>query len=122
MTFIRSTSVVTDTAITVGNLSGGTNGKVVRLSGSNTVSDASNTDSTVQLNAILIKQNNVYYASGVVSGFTSLSAGSPYFLASDGSITSTPPTPTSTTKVVYLGFALNTTDLLFRPGTPIAGV
>jgi hypothetical protein len=122
MTFIRSTSVVTDTAITVGNLTGGTNGKVVRISGSNTVTNASNTDTAVQLNAILIKQNNVYYASGVVTGFTSLSAGSPYFLASDGTLTSAPPTPTASTRVLFLGFALNTTDLLFRPGTPISGV
>jgi hypothetical protein len=122
MTFIRSTSIVTDTAITVDNLTGGTNGKVVRVSGSNTVSDAANTDSAVQLNAVLIKQNNVYYASGVITGFTSLSAGSPYFLGVDGSLVSTPPTPSGSTRVLYLGFALNTTDLLFRPGTPISGV
>lgn len=122
MTFIRSTSVVTDTAITVGNLTGGTNGKVVRVSGSNTVTNAANTDTAVQLNAVLLKQNNVYYATGVVTGFTSLSAGSPYFLASDGSLTSSPPTPTSSVRVLYLGFALNSTDLLFRPGTPISGV
>jgi hypothetical protein len=122
MTFIRSTSVVTDVALTVGGLTGGTNGKVVRVSGSNTVTNAANTDTTVQLNAILIKQNDVYYSAGVVTGFTSLAAGSPYFLAGDGTLTSTPPTPTSSVKVVYLGFALNTTDLLFRPGTPIAGV
>lgn len=122
MTFIRSTSVVTDTAITVGNLTGGTNGKVVRITGSNTASDASNTDTAVQLNSVLLKQNNVYYASGVVSGFSSLSAGSPYFLASDGTLTSAPPAPSSTVRVLYLGFALNSTDLLFRPGTPISGV
>jgi hypothetical protein len=122
MSFIRSTSIVTDTAITVGNLTGGTNGKVVRISGSNTVTNAANTDSAVQLNSVLIKQNNVYYASGVVTGFSSLSAGSPYFLASDGTITSAPPTPSSSVRVLYLGFALNTTDLLFRPGTPISGV
>jgi hypothetical protein len=122
MTFIRSTSIVTDTAITVDNLTGGTNGKVVRVSGSNTVSNAANTDSAVQLNAVLIKQNNVYYASGVITGFTSLSAGSPYFLGVDGSLVSTPPTPSGSTRVLYLGFALNTTDLLFRPGTPISGV
>jgi hypothetical protein len=122
MTFIRSTSIVTDTAITVDNLTGGTNGKVVRVSGSNTVTNAANTDSAVQLNAVLIKQNNVYYASGVITGFTSLSAGSPYFLGVDGSLVSTPPTPSGSTRVLYLGFALNTTDLLFRPGTPISGV
>jgi hypothetical protein len=74
------------------------------------------------LNAVLIKQNNVYYASGVITGFSSLAAGSPYFLGTDGSLTSSPPTPTSSVRVLYLGFALNATDLLFRPGTPISGV
>lgn len=119
--FITSTSVITDTAITVPNLTGGTNGKVVRVNGSNTVTDAFNSASAVQLNAVLIKMDNIYYAAGVVSGFTSLSAGSPYFLGADGSITSTPPTPSTTTRVLYLGFALNTTTLLFRPGIPISG-
>lgn len=119
--FIRSTTTVTDTAITVPSLTGGTNGKVVRVSGTNTCTDALNTDSAVQLNSVLVKQGNVYYAQGVVTGFTSLSPGSPYFLDSTGSITSTPPAPSSTTRVLYLGFALNTTDLLFRPGTPISG-
>lgn len=122
MTFIRSTSIVTDTALTVDNLTGGTNGKVVRISGSNTVTNAANTDSAVQLNAVLIKQNNVYYASGVITGFTSLSAGSPYFLGSDGSLVSTPPSPSGSTRVLYLGFALNPTDFMFRPGVPISGV
>lgn len=122
MSFIKSTGVVTDTAITVPYLTGGTNGKVVRISGSNSVTDAANTDSPVQLNSLLIKQGNVYYASGVVTGFSSLSAGSPYFLSTAGAITSTPPTPSSTTRVVFIGFAINTTDLVFRPGTPISGV
>lgn len=122
MAFIKSTSIVTDVAITVPNMSGGTNGRVVKLVGDNTAENASNTDATVQLNAILIKQDDVYYASGVVPGFTSLSAGSPYFLAGDGTLTSTPPVPSASVKVVYLGFAINATDLLFRPNIPIAGV
>lgn len=121
MSFIKSTSIVTDTAITVPNLTGGTNGKVVRVNGINTVTDASTTNSAVQLNCVLIKQADVYYATGVVPGFTDLSPGAPYFLASNGTITSTPPVPSSTVRVLYLGFALNTTDLLFRPGIPISG-
>lgn len=119
--FITSTSVVTNTALTVDNLSGGTNGKVVRMSGTNTVTDASNTNTTSQLNTVLIKMNNVYYGAGVVSGFSDLSPGSPYFLSTAGNISSTPPTPTSSVRVLYLGFALNTTDLFFRPGIPISG-
>jgi len=121
MAFIKSTSIVTDTAITVPGLSGGTDSKVVRISGINTATNASSTDTTTQLNCVLFKQNGVYYASGVISGLTSLSAGSPYFLTTGGDITSTPPTPTTTTRCLYLGFALNTTDLLFRPGIPISG-
>ena len=119
--FITSTSVVTTTALSVGGLSGGTNGKVVRVNGTNTVTDASNTDTTSQLNTVMIKMNNVYYTGGVVTGFTSLSPGSPYFLSTAGNITATPPTPTTSTRVLYLGFAINTTDLVFRPGIPITG-
>jgi hypothetical protein len=121
MPFIKSTSIITSTAVIVSSLTGGTNGKVVRVDGENTVTDASNTDSVTQLNAVLIKIENIYYASGVISGFTSLSAGSPYFLGSDGSIVSTPPTPSATVRALYIGFAINSTDLVFRPGIPISG-
>lgn len=119
--FITSTSVVTDIALTVAGLSGGTNGKVVRINGTNTVTDAANTDTASQLNTILIKMNNVYYSQGVVSGFTGLSPGSPYFVGLAGNITSTPPTPSATVRVMYIGFAINETDILLRPGIPISG-
>lgn len=121
MSFVKSTSIVTDTAITIPNLSGGDNGKVVRMSGSNTVTNAANTDTVVQLNTVLIKQGGIYYSSGVVSGFSGLSAGSPYFLSTSGNITPNAPTPTSSTRALYLGFAINETDLVFRPGIPISG-
>ena len=119
--FITTTSVVTDTAITVPNLTGGTNQRVVRINGTNTVTDAAQTDTVSQLNSVMVKTGNVYYAGGVVPGFTGLSAGSSYFLSTAGNITATPPTPSASVRVLYLGFALNTTDLLFRPGTPITG-
>lgn len=121
MSFVKSTSVITDTAITIPDLSGGTNGKVVRISGTNSVVDASYTDSVAQLNTVLIKQGGVYYSSGLINGFSGLSAGSAYFLSSNGNITPNAPTPTSTIKALYLGFAINETDLVFRPGIPIAG-
>ena len=121
MPFVKSTSIITSTAVTVPGLTGGTNGKVVRVNGENTVTDAANTDTVSQLNTILLKVDNVYYASGVVTGLTSLAAGSPYFLGSDGSIVSTPPIPTTSVRALYLGFALNSTDLVFRPGIPISG-
>jgi len=120
--FITTTSIVSDIAITVPNLSGGTNQRVVRINGTNTVTDAAQTDTVSQLNSVLIKTGNVYYASGVVPGFTGLAAGSSYFLSTSGNITATPPTPTSSVRVLYLGFALNGTDLLFRPGIPITGI
>lgn len=121
MSFIKSTSTITDTAITIPNLSGGTNGKVVRVSGTNSVTDASYTDTVAQLNTLLIKQGGIYYSSGLVTGFSGLSAGSAYFLSTSGNITPNAPTPTSTIKAIYLGFAINETDLVFRPGIPIAG-
>ena len=121
MAFVKSTSIVTDTAITIPNITGGTNGKVVRISGSNSATDASSSDSVTQLNTVLLKQGGIYYTSGLVTGFSSLSAGSPYFLASDGTLTSSAPTPTASVRALYLGFAINTTDLVFRPGIPISG-
>jgi len=119
--FITTTSVITNVAITVPNLTGGTNGRVVRINGTNSCTDASQGDSTSQLNTVLIKSGGIYYASGVVPGFTSLNPGSAYFLSTAGNITATPPSPTASVRVLFLGFALNTTDLLFRPGTPITG-
>lgn len=119
--FIKSTNTITDVAITIPNLTGGDNGKVVRVSGSNTVVNASNADSAVQLNAVLFKQGNNYYAFGLITGLTSLSPGAPYFLAADGSLTSSPPTPTASVRTLFIGFAINTTDLIFKPGTPISG-
>lgn len=119
--FITSTSVVTDIALTVPNLSGGDNGKVVRIIGTNQCTNAAQGDTTSQLNTVLVKMHNEYYAAGVVSGFTGLNPGSSYFLSTFGNITATPPIPSSSVRVLYLGFALNTTDLLFRPGIPISG-
>lgn len=121
MAFVKSTSIVTDTAITIPGLSGGDNGKCVKISGTNTASNALNTDSVTQLNTILFKQGGIYYSSGLITGLSSLSAGSPYFLGADGTVSSAAPNPTSTVRALYVGFAINTTDLVFRPGIPISG-
>jgi len=121
MSFVKSTDVITDVALTVSGLSGGTNGKVVRINGTNTATDASSGDTSIQLNNVLIKVNNIYYSWGLVQGFSGLSAGSALFLASDGTPTATPPTPSSTVRSLFLGFAVNSTDIIFRPGTPISG-
>lgn len=121
MSFFTSSQATTQIAQTVPNLTGGTNGKVVRISASNTCVDASYNNSSTQLNAVLLKSGDVYYSSGLVSGFTGLTAGSSYFLGSDGSITSSPPSPSASVRVLYIGFAVNSTSLIFRPGIPIAG-
>lgn len=121
MAFVKSTSTLSSDAVTVPNLSGGDNGKVVRISGANTVVNAANTDTSTQLLTVLIKIGGIYYASGVVSGFSSLSPGVPLFLDATGGLTSSPPTPTSSTRALFIGFAINTTDIIFRPGTPISG-
>jgi len=121
MAFIKSTSTLSADAVTVPNLSGGDNGKIVRISGSNTAVNAANTDTSTQLMSVLLKIGDEYYATGTVSGFTGLTPGSPYFLDASGGIVSSPPTPTATTRSLFIGFALNTTDIIFRPGIPISG-
>jgi len=121
MAFIRSTATLASNAVTVPNLSGGTDGRIVRISGSNIATDASNTDTSTQLQSLLAKVNGEYYAAGVVSGFTGLSAGIPYFLGVNGVLVSTPPTPSASVRSVLIGFAINSTDIIFRPGMPISG-
>lgn len=121
MAFVKSTSTLSADAITVPNLSGGDNGKVVRISGSNTATNAANTDTATQLQTVLIKIGDEYYAGGTVSGFTGLTAGTPLFLDTTGGLTTSAPTPTASTRALFIGFALNSTDLVFRPGIPISG-
>jgi hypothetical protein len=121
MAFVKSTNLITTVALTVDGLVGGTNGKVVRINGNNSVTNAAWTDTAAQLNAIVFKQDGIYYAGGVVPNVGTLTAGSAYFLDEFGGITSNPPTPSSTVRVLYIGFAINTTDLFFRPGIPISG-
>lgn len=121
MSFFVSTQATTQIAQTVTGLTGGTNGKVVRISASNTVVDASYNNTAAQLNAILIKSGDVYYSSGMISGFSGLTAGAAYFVGSDGSPTNAPPTPSASVRVMFIGFAINATTLLFRPGIPISG-
>lgn len=121
MAFIKSTSTVTDTAITVDGLTGGNNGNVVRINGNNTVTNCAWTDTASQLNNVLFKQGDIYYAAGVVPGVGGLTAGTSYFLGETGGLTSAAPTPTSTVRALFIGFALNSDDLLFRPGIPVSG-
>lgn len=121
MGFFTATQATTQIAQTVPNLTGGTNGRVVRISASNTCVDASYNNTTTQLNAVLIKTGDVYYSSGLVTGFTGLTPGASYFLAVDGTLTASPPTPSATVRVLYIGFAVNSTSIIFKPGIPISG-
>lgn len=121
MAFIKSTSTLSADAITVPNMTGGDNGKVVRVSGSNTAVNAANTDTSSQLLAVMIKIGGEYYAAGKVSGFSALTPGSAYYLGTTGDLISAPPTPTTATRAMFIGFAINTTDIILRPGTPISG-
>jgi len=121
MAFVKSTSTLSADAVTVPNISGGDNGKVVRISGANTAVNAANTDTSTQLQTVLIKIGGEYYAAGVVSGFSGLTPGSPYYLGTTGDLVASPPTPTTSTRALFIGFAINTTDIVLRPGTPISG-
>lgn len=121
MSFYTSTQATTQIAQTVPNLTGGTNGKVVRISASNTCVDATNLNTVGQLNAVLIKMGNVYYSSGLVDGFTGLIPGTSYFLSTDGNITATPPTPSPTVRSLFVGYAINNTALVFKPLIPFTG-
>lgn len=121
MAFVKSTNIITDTALTVSGLTGGNNGKVVRLSGNNTVTNASWSDTAAQLNAVLFRNDGIFYAAGVIPNVGGLTAGSAYFIDEFGGLTTNPPTPSPTIRVLFVGFGLNTTDLLFRPGIPISG-
>lgn len=121
MSFFTATQATTQVAQTVPNLTGGTNGKVVRISASNVCVDASANNTATQLNAVLLKSGDVYYSSGLVDGFTSLTPGASYFLAANGSITNSPPTPSATTRTLFVGFAVNATTIVFKPGIPISG-
>ncbi len=121
MAFIKSTSLITSTAVTVENIVGGTDSKVVRMSGNNTVTNASWLDTATQLNTVLFRQDGVYYAAGVVPNVPGLTAGATYFLDEFGGLTTNPPNPSSTVRVLFIGFGLNGNDLVFRPGIPVSG-
>jgi len=121
MAFVKSTSTTTAEAVTVSGLSGGTNGKCVRITTNNTAVDCTYNDTVAQLNSVLFKNNNTYYGYGVIGGLTGLSAGSIYFLGSDGTPTTTAPTISASIRALSIGFAINGTTLFFRPGIVISG-
>lgn len=118
-----------DKALTKQNLlilpsgqSGGTDGKVVRVSAANTWTDASQADTIAQLLDLMFKAGGYYYPAGsTIAGLSGLTAGAGYFLSTAGGITSSPPTPSGSVRLVKIGTAISTTSLLFHPGLPIGG-
>lgn len=104
-------------------LSGGTAGRVVRVSSANTMVDASRVDAIDELAGLMFKDasSNYLLPGSVVTGLSSLTAGAVYYLSTSGQLTATDPTPSSTLRKVVIGKAINSTTLLFWPGTPIGG-
>lgn len=100
--------------------SGGTNDKVVRLTTTaNTWTDASNADTADQLATLAFKSGGEYIMPGqFVTGLSSLTAGSTYYLSTGGDITATAPTPSASLRLVKIGKAYSTTALLFQPQEP----
>jgi len=101
-------------------ITGGTDGKVVRISGSNTCVDASNTDTLNQLGGIMLKVAGIYWPPGrVVYGLSGLTAGTMYYLGTAGALTSARPTMSSTVAVLPLGVALTSSALNFQFYPPL---
>lgn len=110
-------------AILPSGQSGGTDGKIVRLSAANTWTDASQADTAVQLSVMAFKQGGFYYPPGsFINGLSSLTAGTTYFLDTAGGWTASDPTPSSSLRRVAVLFANSTTSALFNPDTIIGGV
>lgn len=98
--------------------SGGTIGNFVRFSSANTLTDAANTHTPLQLSQIFYKATEGYYSRGLIGGFSGLTANAPYYLGSTpGSKTSTQPTvtPGGSTALVLLGTAASTTTFFMSP-------
>lgn len=107
---------------TLSGQSGGTAGKVIRLSGADTWTDAAQSDTADQLEVLALKVGTNYYPPGrQVPGMSALTAGTSYWLGTSGNMTSVPPAPGPSVRSVYLGKALDTTTFLFVPQRPISG-
>lgn len=110
--------------ISSSTLTGGSSFKVVRYTSSGTVTDASQADTIAQLLVTLFKapDGSGYYAAGsLVTGLSGLTSGQAYWLGTAGGLVTSPPTPSSTVRQLFIGQALSTTMLLFQPGIPIGG-
>ncbi len=108
---------------TDGAWTGGGTGKVVRLSSSNTFTNASNTDTEVQLTLISYLNGSAYFTgAGLITGLSGLTTGAVYFLGTAGAMLSwtggalpVTVTPGGTTKLIRLGVAPSTTSLFWQP-------
>lgn len=108
---------------TIPGQTGGTNGKIVRMTNSaNTWTDAKNSDMVDELFGLAFKQNNEYFRPGaVIMGLSNLSPGTVYYLDNAGGLTPTVPTPSPTVRRVAVGKAISPETFLFTPGPVITG-
>jgi hypothetical protein len=101
-------------------LSGGSDGRVVRYTSSNTVTNAQNTDSLDQLTGLLFRNGGKYYRPGdVVPSLSGLTAGQVLYLGDNSTpLTATAPVVSGTVRQLRLGICLSTTTFLFTPQPP----
>lgn len=102
--------------------SGGTVGKVVRLSAANTWVDASQADTIDQLAVVAFKEAAALYVLSGRVALAGLTAAIPYYLSTAGAVTSVAPPVSGSVRRLTLGVALSTTEFLFRPSMPLGGV
>jgi hypothetical protein len=118
-------SNATTAAQVVSGQSGGTDGRVVRMTASaNTWQDAVAGDTAAQLESLLFKSGGNYYKPGsLITGLSGLVAGANYWLNASTSpqLGTSALDPTASIRQVYIGKALSTTTLLFNPDRPIGG-
>lgn len=117
-TFCGNVGAATDG---VRGLSGGSDGRVVRISTANTCVNAINTETGLQLSSLLYRSGGKYYRPGtLVPSLSGLVAGQTYFLGDNTTpLLSTPVAIGSSKQSVFIGTAVSTTSLFFEPGKPV---
>jgi hypothetical protein len=102
--------------------SGGTTGRVVRVSAADTWADAVSSDTAAQLARLAFKQaSGVYVIEGLITGLSGRTVGATQFLSNvpSSQFTEAPPTLPGSLRRVPLGVALSATTVLFHPGLVI---
>jgi hypothetical protein len=125
-TMLRESATLTLTASE--SLSGGALVNIWDETGTPSVRNATNGSSGKECDGFVLDTATAassvqVYFEGVVSGLTSLTVGSRYYLGVDGALTTTPPSetdPANVGKVIqYIGRAISETELAFEPDDAI---